>query len=170
MESRRGGESVYERPCCVFPSERTTGSRRFSPFATTSEMPSGRTCRLRKTSAYAVHKITGTLGQMYFSSRAASTPFIRGMDTDNDQLGFCSGQLIECVQSVVGFTTHVEARELQLPANSCSNVGIIINDENRIRHATPLKGVGIRCQSGRSTRFRTVAYETMKVIAIPNTP
>jgi hypothetical protein len=61
---------------------------------------------------------------------------------ENNQVGPDSRYLVECVNSIVGFTTHVEPREFELAANSCSNVGIVINDENGIRHATPLKGGG----------------------------
>jgi hypothetical protein len=61
---------------------------------------------------------------------------------ENNQIGPDSRCLVERVDSVAGFTTYVEPRELQLPANSCSNVGIVINDENRIRHAAPWKRGG----------------------------
>jgi len=87
---------------------------------------------------------------------------------ENNQVGPDSRYLVECVDSVAGFATYVKPGEFQLPANSCSNVGIVINDENRIRHAAPRK------RGGHLVPIRwkhPVSYGSVHVlgqIAIPN--
>jgi len=57
-----------------------TRGKRFSRLSTTPVMPSGRLASARITAECMVFNDMGTFGQMLRSSRAASRPFMRGMD------------------------------------------------------------------------------------------
>lgn len=95
-----------------------------------------------------VKRMIGTSCINVFKTLAAPRPFMRGMDMSkmikSGRRAFFNG-----LQPVYCFTAHLVVRfTFKISPGVPADVWVVINDENTVRHALPVGGVGHHSEEG----------------------